>query len=869
MGVRAGAAITDPQDPTATAGLTSLEASARLVADGPNRLPAAKAIPTWRRFVSQLTHFFARMLWVAGALAIIAGMPQLGAAIFVVIVVNGCFAFFQEQRAERAAERLDDLLPVGVTVRRDGLLVTVDAADVVVGDRVVLSPGDRIPADLTLVEASTLAVDASTLTGESVPVDLAVGDRAYAGTYLTSGVGEGLVDATGGQTELAAIAQMTTTEHAPRTPLAHELDRIVRLIAAIAVGIGSAFFLLSVLIGSPAKDGFLFAVGVTVALVPEGLLPTVTLSLAVGAQRMADRNALVRRLDAVETLGSTTFICTDKTGTVTRNEMAVTTVWTPAGAVTVDGTGYAPTATVSGEVQAQDAARAAAAAARCASQGRARQEADAWLAVGDPMEAAIDALAHRLGVVAATEEEIGRRFPFDSDRRRESVLTNRYLLVKGAPDSVVPRCTGADHAVVDAAVTALAEQGLRVLAVARRSAAAVTAAMDADDAEEDLELLGLLALQDPPRPTVGAAVQAARAAGIKLAMATGDHPTTAAAIARQVGFTVGTERILEGRDLPEDEHVLAALLDYDGVVISRVSPADKLRIARALQSRGHVVAMTGDGVNDGPALQAADIGIAMGEGGTDVARAAADLVLLDDDFSTIVAAVESGRATFANIHRFLTYHLVGNVAELAPFLIWALSGGRFPLALGVLQILCIDIGTDVLPAVALGSEAPSPGVLQRPPERRHLLDGPLLVRAFGVLGPTEAAVEMTAFLVALSAAGWRPGSSFPGGHALAAASGAAFGAVVVGQIGAAFACRSATRPAHELGWFTNRLMLTAVGSALVLLVLLLTVPPLARLLDQAVPPAAGLVVVLLAAPSVLLADQIHKVVRHRRRARVP
>jgi magnesium-transporting ATPase (P-type) len=350
-------------------------------------------------------------------------------------------------------------------------------------------------------------------------------------------------------------------------------------------------------------------------------------------------------------------------------------------------------------------------------------------------------------------------------------------------------------------------------------------------------------------------------------MVTGDHPTTAAAIARQVGFIVGEERILEGRDLPDDEHVLAALLDYDGVVISRVSPADKLRIARALQSRGHVVAMTGDGVNDGPALRAADIGIAMGEGGTDVARAAADLVLLDDDFSTIVAAIESGRATFSNIHRFLTYHLVGNVAELTPFLIWALSGGRFPLALGVLQIMCIDIGTDVLPAVALGSEAASPGVLSQPPERRHLLDGPLLFRSFGVLGPAQAAIEMVAFVVALVAAGWRPGDSFPTGHALAAASGAAFAAVVMGQIGVAFACRSATRPIAKLGWTSNRLMLGAVAVAFALLVALLTIPPLARLLDQAWPPTVALAVAVGAAPLLLLTDRAHKVVRGGRRAR--
>ena len=850
---------------TDSLGLTSSEAAARREADGPNRLPAARRVPAWRHLVGQLTHFFAIMLWVAGALAFVAGMPQLGTAVFVVIVINGCFAFFQEQRAERAAERLDDLLPTDVVVQRDGRPTTISATEVVVGDRVLLSPGDRIPADLTLVDAASLAIDTSTLTGESVPVDLGPGEQAYAGTYVTAGAGAGIVCRTGADTQLADIARLTTTERPPRTPLAHELNRIVRTIAAIAVGVGIAFFILSTLVGSPARDGFLFAVGVTVALVPEGLLPTVTLSLAMGAQRMADRNALVRRLDAVETLGSTTFICTDKTGTVTRNEMSVTSVWTPAGAVAVSGRGYEPNgATVTGPEAALALAGEAAGAARAASQGRITNADGRWTAVGDPMEAAIDALARRMGVATVGDEhEVERHFPFDPDRRRESVVCGTHLLVKGAPDSVVPRCLAIDEAAVERAVADLAGQGLRVLAVARRPAEGIVAETGADEAERRLELLGLLGLQDPPRETVAKAVAAARAAGIKLAMVTGDHPTTAAAIARQVGFPVGEERVLEGRGLPVDDHVLAALLDHDGVVVSRVSPADKLRIARALQSRGHVVAMTGDGVNDGPALQAADIGVAMGEGGTDVARAAADLVLLDDDFSTIVTAVESGRATFANIHRFLTYHLIGNVAELTPFLLWVLSGGRFPLALGVLQILCIDIGTDVLPAVALGSEAPSAGVLTRPPERRHLLDRPLLFRAFGVLGPTEASVEIAAFLVAFAAVGWRPGEPFPGGHDLARASGAAFGAVVVGQIGAAFACRSATRSASAVGWTTNRLMLGAVAFALGLLAVLLGVPPLARLLGQAVPPAAGLAVVACAAPALLAADQLHKLVRRR------
>ncbi|CAN5432874.1 cation-transporting P-type ATPase [soil metagenome] len=849
-------------------GLSTAAAAALLDRNGPNLLPAPPPARAWRKLVGQMTHFFALMLWVAGVLALVAGMPQLGVAIFVVIVVNGAFAFVQEQRAEKAAAQLRDLLPSGVVVRRDGEICTIDAAGVVVGDVVVLAPGDRVPADLEVLTGEALAVDVSTLTGESVPVDLATGSAAFAGTFVVSGAGEGVVTATGADTELAGIAQLTTSSHPPRTPLAGELDRIVRTIASIALAVGLGFFGLSMLIGSPARDGFLFAVGVTVALVPEGLLPTVTLSLAMSAQRMAGRQALVRRLDAVETLGSTTFICTDKTGTLTRNQMTVTDVWTRSGPVTVAGTGYGPDGTYDGEDDAVQVATRAADAARTASQGRTRQEGDEWVAVGDPMEAAIDALSRRLhGGATTPDRPIILRFPFDPDRRRESALTSTELVVKGAPDSVLPRCRGSvDDAT--AAVSELASRGLRVLAIARREAGGAREASTPDEAEQDLELLALIGLQDPPRTGVDQSIAAARRAGIKLAMVTGDHPQTAAAIARRVGFFVdGDELVLEGRELPDDEQVLGAVLDHDGVVISRVSPSDKLRIARALQQRGHVVAMTGDGVNDGPALQAADIGIAMGRSGTDVARAAADLVLLDDDFSTIIAAIEQGRATFANIHRFLTYHLTDNVAELTPFVVWALSGGRFPLALGVLQILCLDIGTDLLPALALGNEAPSPGVLDRPPEQRHLIDRTLLVRVFGVLGPTEAVVEMSAFLVALAAAGWRPGDPFPTGHALLAASGAAFAAVIFGQVANAFACRSATRPAGRLGWRSNRLLVWAALVELLALAAFLLVPGIAHLLDHAAPPAAGLFVAALAAPTVLAVDRMHKASRRSRRDR--
>ena len=850
-------------------GLSAAEAKARLVRNGPNVLPSPRPPSAWREFAAQLTHFFALMLWAAGALAFVAGMPQLGVAIFVVVVINGVFAFAQESRAERAAERLRDLLPRLVTVLRDGNRQEIDAADLVVGDLVAIAAGDRVSADMRAIEAHALLVDMSLLTGESVPARVAAGDQLFAGTFAVEGEGQAVVAATGAGTQLAVIASLSRAGHRPRTPLAQELDRVVRTVAMIAVGVGVAFFGVALAVGSPASDGFLFAIGVTVALVPEGLLPTVTLSLAMGAQRMARRHALIRRLESVETLGSTTFICTDKTGTLTCNEMTVVEVWTPAGAAHIVGNGYDPTQAVFVDQALQASVQTLSLAAVRCSTGRAVQREGRWVAQGDPMEAAIDTLARRLGADIAADEStnpVERRFPFDPRRRRMSLVAGDRLLVKGAPDAVLTRCAGTGDA--QSALEAMTNPGLRVLAVATRPAPGVPPDATPDEAEDDLQLLGLLGLEDPPRPRAAEAIAACRRAGIRVAMVTGDHPATARAIAAQVGLLDPAGSVLEGKDLPADEQVLGALLDRDGMVLARIDPEDKLRIARALQARGHVVAMTGDGVNDGPALQAADIGIAMGRSGTDVAREAADLVLLDDDFATIVASVEQGRATFSNVHRFLTYHLTDNVAELTPFAVWALSGGRFPLALGVLQILALDIGTDLLPALALGAEAPNPRALARPPTGRHLIDAALLRRVFGVLGPVEAVMEMAAFVVALLAAGWHPGLSFPTGDALLAASGAAFAAVVIGQGANAFACRSATQWPGALGWSGNRLLIGAVTVELATLAGFLLIAPIASVLDHAPPPAAGLAVAVLTAPAVLLADALHKRVRSRRRMHV-
>ncbi|WP_436056460.1 cation-translocating P-type ATPase [Arthrobacter sp. LjRoot78] len=847
------------------AGLSSEEAALRLKMVGANRLPQVRPVPRWRKLLAEMTHFFAIMLWVAAGLAYMAGMPQLAVAIVVVILVNGIFAYIQQERAQRAAARLRELLPAIVSVRRDGRIVKVHTTELVPDDVVVLVAGDRVPADLRLVLAAGCSVDESMLTGESEAVAKVPGDAVLGGTFLVNGEAEGIVTVTGSGTRLAEIAALTGKVEAPPTPLALELQRIVRITATVALGIGVLFFVLSLLVGISWRDAFLFAIGVAVALVPEGLLPTVTLSLAVGAQRMAQRNALVRNLEAVETLGSTTFICTDKTGTLTQNRMNAVEVWTPAGLLSIIGAGYGPEAEVTGKGTGE--ARHLSTAALAASAGRAVLHNGQWIAEGDPMEAAIDALAVRLAGPGQEpdEPEVSHRFAFDPRRLRESAIVGTTLYVKGAPESVIPLCGESSAERALEMVDQMASHGLRVLAVAERSLPGLPgASFKLEKVEAGLTLLGLIGLHDPPRAEVRLALEAARDAGIKVAMVTGDHAFTAAAIARETGLIGSPELVLEGHTLPEDDAVLTALLDRDGVVISRVTPEQKLRVARLLQRRGHVVAMTGDGVNDGPALQQADIGIAMGLSGTDVAREAADLVLLDDDFATIIAAVEQGRATYANIRRFLTYHLTDNVAELTPFVIWALSGGRFPLALSVLQILALDIGTDLLPALALGSEAPSKGTLKRPPERRHLMDRALMFRVFGLLGPVEALFEMTAYTAVLLGAGWRPGAELPVSDVLMAASGAAFTTVVLAQLANAFACRSASTPPWRLGWATNRLLVWAVLAEVGLLLAFLFVGPIATLLGHAPPSPGGLAVALAAIPAVIVADWLYKVFRHRR-----
>jgi magnesium-transporting ATPase (P-type) len=856
---------------TARDGLSTEEAAARLQTAGRNELPKRRGPSLPRQLLDQMVHFFALMLWAAAALAFVGRMPQLGVAIVVVIVVNGGFSFAQEYRAERAVQALAALLPETAVVRRAHRRIVIPAAELVPGDIVLLKEGDRISADARVIRSSELRVDMSTLTGESEPLPrtsdplqappsdpLESPDIVFAGTFVASGSATAVVVATGASTRLGGITALTGQIVRRPTPLRLQLNRAVRVIATFAVVTGLVFFGVALALGTPVRDGFLFSVGVIVALVPEGLLPTLSISLAMSAGRMADRGALVRRLESVETLGSTTVICSDKTGTVTTNQMTARAIVVPHGRYRATGSGWEPGGTIVTEegrplsdVELSDVRRILEVAALCGD-AHVEQRDGRWRCIGDPTEGALLILARKGGIEREESERRTprvREFPFESARQRMSTThhlpSGAYqVFAKGSPEAILPLCKSVrtnalastlgrdEERTILAAVDSLAVKGLRVLAFARREVSGHVPET-AREAEVEMEFLGLVGMADPVRPEVPAAVASAKAAGIQVVMITGDHPATAMSVAREAGIPAHT--VMLGSELPDSDEALGELLRSHAPVLARVAPEQKLRIARALQDLGEVVAMTGDGVNDAPALRQADIGIAMGRTGTDVAREAADLVLLDDNFAHIVEAVEEGRAAFDNIKRFLTYHLTDNVAELTPFVVWALSAGAIPLMISVLQVLALDIGTDVLPALALGAERPEPGIMRRPPRSRsaRLLDRNVLGRAFGFLGPVEAVVSMA--MLPLGAAlsfGW-PGSPLPGsGVDKQVLSTMLFAAIVVMQMANAFECRSNPASLFAIGPLSNRLLLGAVAIEALALLAFVYVPPLAHVLGQ-------------------------------------
>ncbi|WP_432590339.1 cation-translocating P-type ATPase [Streptomyces sp. HD1123-B1] len=720
-----------PNFPPAPPGLSAEEAQRRLELHGPNELPAEPRAPVWRRVLQQLRDPLILVLLVAAALTTATGDLSDAAVILLVIIVNTVVGVVQEVRAEQAVMALSAMSAPVARVVRDGAERYVPAAEVVPGDLLLVAEGDIVPADGRVLAAASLLADESSLTGESVPVEKAPDGDAprgtvSAGTVVVRGRGRVAVTATGAQSTLGRIASLMGV--APGlTPLQRRLARFGRVLAAVTVVLCAVVLALGLVRGQPVELMIVTAISLAVAAVPESLPAVVTLALALGARRMADRRAIVRRLPAVETLGSVTVIATDKTGTLTEGEMAAEQLWTPSGEATVTGTGYAPEGRVLRdgedvtEADAPDLAALLRTAMLCndAALEAPSDPSTGWRALGDPTEAALLAAGARLGLDrAALDRELPRveEIPFDSGRKRMTTLHRRpggglRVACKGAPESLLRPLILADGpetlARASARARVLARHGYRVLAVA--SADHEETAELPRAWESDLRLLGLIGIMDPPRSASRETMAACGRAGIVPVLITGDHPLTAQAIAERLGIASHDEQVTTGERIEE-----RTAGELTGVrVYARTTPEQKLHIVQALRGAGQVVAMTGDGVNDGPALHRADIGVAMGRRGTEVARQAADLVLADDNPATIVAAVEEGRRVYANVRRFLLYALAGGTAEILVMLLGPFLG--MPLPLLPAQILWINLLTHGLPGVALGAEPVAPDTMRNPP----------------------------------------------------------------------------------------------------------------------------------------------------------
>lgn len=839
-------------------GLTAGEAARRRAEHGDNVLREKPPEAWWWKLLRQFRELVIWILMAAAAVAAAMGDWADTAAIVAIVLVNAIIGFLQEERALRALAALQRMSAPLARVVRDGEPRQVPAREVVPGDRIELDAGDAVPADARLIEAFGLRVQEAALTGESEPVEkgpagpLAVatplGDRrsiVHAGTVVAAGRAAALVVATGMTTELGRIASLLERVAPETTPLQRRLAELGRLLIVICLAVVAVIFALELMRGGQLTDVLLRAVSLAVAAVPEGLPAVVTVVLAIGLQRMVARNALVRRLPSVETLGSVTVICTDKTGTLTRNEMTVREIVTASGRYEVTGGGYLPqgeflpAAAGSGRQpvipEAQpDLWRALVIGGRCGNASVQPESGGGWRAIGDPTEAALVVAAVKGGVdVSDPAEPVIFELPFDSDRKRMSVVVQRphggrVLETKGATEAVLPRCTAElreglivplaqdRRQAILAAATGMADRALRVLSLACRDLPPHEP-LDgrADDRERELVHVGLAGMIDPPREEARAAVATCRSAGIRPVMITGDHPATALAIGRELGLTDGTGRAVTGAELDmlsADE--LAAAVDTISVY-ARVTAEHKLRVVKAWQQRGQVVAMTGDGVNDAPAVKAADIGIAMGLTGTDVTKEASDMVLTDDNFASIVTAVEEGRGIYDNVQKFIHYLLSCNAGEVLLMLVAALAGWPAPLA--AIQILWLNLVTDGLPALALGLEPPERDIMERPPRPPQ---EPVITRRRGLVilahGGLVAAVTLAAFWLT-----WRGSSD---SAVIERAQATTFCVAAFAQLLFAIGCRSDRCTAFGLGFLRNPALLAAIAISALLQVAVVTLP---------------------------------------------
>lgn len=825
------------------AGLSSQEAEARLLRYGRNLLTPHKAQGPLLRFLLQFHAPLVYILLAAAAITLALGEYIDSAVIFGVVLANALVGFLQESRALKAIDALARSMTTEAVVLRDGRKHRIDAARLVPGDIVFLQAGDKVPADLRLISARTLQIDESALTGESVPVtkgveplsaDAGIGDRlcmAYSSTLVTYGAGRGVVVATGDRTEIGRISELIQATEALATPLTRKIAQFSHFLLWIIVALSGVTFAVGVLQGQAWLDMFMAAVALAVGAIPEGLPAALTITLAIGVARMAQRHAIIRKLPAVETLGSTTVICSDKTGTLTQNEMTVKAAFAGGGMYRFSGEGYQPQGQVLAEsgppVESNAALAECIRAGMLCNDAALRRSGGAWKAEGDPTEAALLAAAAKMGLDREAEERAWPRIdaiPFESEHQYMATFHERdgsaVAYIKGAAETLLPRCETAldasgnraalDPAAVLAQVESMAAEGLRVLLLARAHLPAGTRQIEHSDVSSGLVFLGLQGMIDPPRPESEPAVRACREAGIQVKMITGDHARTAAAIASMIGIPAG--KVLTGVDLARlDGQQLAGAVDEVNV-FARVSPEQKLNLVNALQSRGHVVAMTGDGVNDAPALRRADIGVAMGIAGTEVAKEAADMVLTDDNFASIEAAVEEGRGVYENLVKFISWTIPTNVGEGLVIMAAVFTGAVLPIL--PVQLLWINMTTAVLLGLTLAMEAREPGLMRRPPRDPK---APILTR---VLQMRIAIVSVMLLIGAFGLFEWMQWR----GAAVEQARTAAVNVFVFGEIFYLFNCRSLTVSMFQLGVFSNPWLLAGVAT-MTLLQLMFTYTP--------------------------------------------
>jgi P-type Ca2+ transporter type 2C len=876
---------------TSLQGLSTGEAEARQSLYGKNVLSEPPHPPEWQKFLRQVRHPLVLLMFLAVIISLWQRDWTLALIIFVLSIANSGFSYWREHRAEQAIDKLRHLLPAYAHIIRNNTDVHIQASDVVPGDLLILAEGDNIPADARVVEEYGLRVNNASLTGEAVAArktseasilpgvsDLERPNLIFAGTSVASGTGKAIIYATGMLTQFGRIAQLTQTVQEEPSMFQKELTRLSSRLTLIAVGMGGLAWSLATFEPHVSKhfpNALLLALGIIVAITPEGLPATLTLSLAMAVQRLTSRGVLAKRLNVIERLGNVSVICTDKSGTLTQNQMTVREIWVAKRKIKVTGVGYEPKGQFvpsPADTPHEKDLITLLEAAICCNNARINPPAPehpTWTSLGDQTEAALKVAAMKYNL---SEPAISmflpriHEIPFDARRKRMTTIHrdvgHEVAFVKGAPREVLQLCTqilvNGDSLPLDevtrnnilAANDEYSRRALRVLGIARRELPFRSGAFTAEAVERELTFLGLIAMMDPPRPEVEKAIQICRQAGIRIVMITGDYGLTAESLARRVGMiTEPHPTIITGADLDAmDDLTLQKNLNKEAI-FARMAPDHKLRLVSAYQSSGQVVAVTGDGVNDAPALRKADVGIAMGIIGTDVAKEAADIILTNDNFGSIAIAIEEGRAIFDNIRKFITYIFSSNVSEVLPFLLTSAIG--IPPALVVRQILAIDMGTDILPALALGSEKPEPDIMKYPPRRSNpLLDRGLLTRAFLWLGLLEAGLCYLGFLAIylfsgnssllgqsfLSAISWPKFFIIPG-DVNAVARTVFLAGVVLAQIGNTFACRTFKGHNTQMGWGSNKVLLLGIALALIMIVGMVYIPFLAKAFGNQVFPA--------------------------------